>query len=513
MNIFSSIFSEIQKKQVISTIADEVALSWQYVILLTLSVVIATLGLLVNNSVIIIGAMILSPLMWPIIGLAMGTVASKRSLLHNSVILLSLSLVIILAVSFVIASFSPFSTFGSEVITRANPNLFDLGIALATGIAATLLILWPKYAESVAGVAVAASLLPPFAVTGIALSAGRYDYAWGSFLLFVTNLVSIIFAGIIIFSLGRFFIRERESDIRRRRIGFAVSTLIIIGLGVQLGFSLKGLVEQERMSAMIQQITTDFFVESVEGVVVTGVEARQTGEGSIRSVVSLQVPSGKVVTVAQKNALVTELDKAFKQDVTLSLRITSVSGAQEEVFDHVGVLRGQVEQLISEYLADNVSSKVQVDSLLLYELDDMYNAELSLQIPEGLAFLYEDRQELMIFLRSRLNERIDLSVRVATYEIVDRVAYTPVVQEVLRDLEQGFYAFVEQQTGLLVSSDLRLVYNLEEDTYTVTGTVDVPVSSDSFSQVEFYEQLSRYYTRYAIPFGKINWKIRFISVY
>jgi hypothetical protein len=247
--------------------------------------------------------------------------------------------------------------------------------------------------------------------------------------------------------------------------------------------------------------------------VVTGVEARQTGEGSIRSVVSLQVPSGKVVTVAQKNALVTELDKAFKQDVTLSLRITSVSGAQEEVFDHVGVLRGQVEQLISEYLADNVSSKVQVDSLLLYELDDMYNAELSLQIPEGLAFLYEDRQELMIFLRSRLNERIDLSVRVATYEIVDRVAYTPVVQEVLRDLEQGFYAFVEQQTGLLVSSDLRLVYNLEEDTYTVTGTVDVPVSSDSFSQVEFYEQLSRYYTRYAIPFGKINWKIRFISVY
>jgi uncharacterized hydrophobic protein (TIGR00271 family) len=191
--------------------------SMSFFFLLLLSSAIATFGLLANSAPAIIGAMIIAPLMTPIMGLSYGVIQLSWSQIARSFITVALGILVVIAVSFISSRFIDIRVAGTEMLSRAFPTLLDLGVAMAAGAAGAFALSRASIRNSIAGVAVAVALVPPLAVVGIGLGLGRRatadvglsfrdiglfdagnDIAAGAFVLFLTNLAAIIMvAGIV----------------------------------------------------------------------------------------------------------------------------------------------------------------------------------------------------------------------------------------------------------------------------------------------------------------------------
>ena len=189
-------------------------LSVSFFLLLVSSAAIATLGLLANSAAVIIGAMIVAPLMDPILSLAFGIATSNQKITMRSLITISIGCLLVIATSFTIANIIDIAQVKSEVTNRITPNLIDLGVAIVAAIAGSFSLTRVRISNSIAGVAIAVALVPPLCVTGIGLSFGSSfiaqigrnnlpgltnQLAQGSFLLFMANLIGIAISSLIIF--------------------------------------------------------------------------------------------------------------------------------------------------------------------------------------------------------------------------------------------------------------------------------------------------------------------------
>lgn len=179
--------------------------SVQFYLLATLSCVLATLGLLTDSVAVIIGAMLVAPLMGPIMGLALSSVHDQPRLYRRATIGLSSGVVLSIGLSALIAliarslPFGVLSAIPHEIEVRAHPSFFDLGVALSGGAAGAYATARMKGAAAVIGVAIATALMPPLCSVGIGLAISNIEIARGAFLLFLTNFVAIAFAAILVF--------------------------------------------------------------------------------------------------------------------------------------------------------------------------------------------------------------------------------------------------------------------------------------------------------------------------
>lgn len=193
-------------------------LDFSFILLVLLSSVIATLGLLMNSPATIIGAMLVAPLMSPIIGLGLGSIRGDDRLLRDATkALLQGAVMAILIASFLAMSnrlipFAPLTPdqLPSEVIARTRPTPMDLGVAVAGGLAAAFALAMPNISAALPGVAIATALLPPLSVVGIGLAYQRWDVAGGAFLLFTTNSVAIAASAMLVFFVLGFTPRSVE---------------------------------------------------------------------------------------------------------------------------------------------------------------------------------------------------------------------------------------------------------------------------------------------------------------
>ena len=190
--------------------------SFGYFLMLFLSTIIATFGLISNSAPAIIGAMIIAPLMAPVISFSFGINNSNWVLASRSMLTILSGTLIVIGLSFLCTWALGLRITESEILNRTSPTLLDLGIAMAAGAAAAFSYTRKSILNSIAGVAIAVALLPPLAVTGIGLAYGIMEYsetglslaelgaytgsigiAEGSFLLFLINLVGIILVSCI----------------------------------------------------------------------------------------------------------------------------------------------------------------------------------------------------------------------------------------------------------------------------------------------------------------------------
>ncbi|WP_418277760.1 DUF389 domain-containing protein [Isoptericola jiangsuensis] len=173
--------------------------------MLVLSVAIATLAVLQDSTAVVIGAMLVAPLMTPILGLAAALVSGWAVRSLRSLALIIAGVVVAVGLAFVIStwvpSVVPFDT-NSQISSRVNPTLLDMLVALAAGAAGAFATADRRVASSLGGVAIAVALVPPLSVVGVALSAGRPEDAAGALLLFSTNFVSIVLSAAVVFVLA-----------------------------------------------------------------------------------------------------------------------------------------------------------------------------------------------------------------------------------------------------------------------------------------------------------------------
>ncbi|MDY6938470.1 MAG: DUF389 domain-containing protein [Cyanobacteriota bacterium] len=215
--------------------------SFSFCFLLMLSSAISTLGLLADSAATIIGAMIIAPLMGPIVSVAYAMIAGNRRLLRRSLLTSVIGAIITIFTSMITIWLVGLEAVGSEVMARANPSLIDLGVALAAGAAGGFANSRRPIANTLPGVAIAVALVPPLSTVGIGLALGHSSLAGGALLLFTTNFTGIIFSG------GLVFLCQGYGSIKRAQRGLSVSILILSLLGIPLTFSLQNLLVKENV--------------------------------------------------------------------------------------------------------------------------------------------------------------------------------------------------------------------------------------------------------------------------
>lgn len=227
--------------------------------LMALATIIASLGLVVDSVAVVIGAMLVAPLMTPILALSASLAMAWPSRQLSAVLLVAAGCLGAIGVAWLVATLLPpqrFAELPGEVLSRTNPSLIDLGIGLAAGAAGAYATVRSKADAALPGVAVAVALVPPLATTGILLQQGEGALAGGAALLFLTNLAAIVLAAVAVFLATGFTPRaraeRRRGDIRR---GIAIALLAVAAVAYPLGRQSADLVErQEAQTAIGEQI-------------------------------------------------------------------------------------------------------------------------------------------------------------------------------------------------------------------------------------------------------------------
>jgi len=208
--------TEEKRDSIYRAILDSSHIDIEYVALLILAGLIALFGLLENSAAVIIGAMLISPLMNPILSAALALLLGDGKLGKRSAALLILSIVGVVGITWLVASLTPLTQATPEILARTTPNLLDLFIAILSGLAGTLALRGGSVAMTILpGVAIAVAVVPPLSVVGYGLSTHQGSVASGAFLLFVTNLVAIIISAVAMSGHGVFSPVEKRNKAGR----------------------------------------------------------------------------------------------------------------------------------------------------------------------------------------------------------------------------------------------------------------------------------------------------------
>lgn len=196
---FFSFASEDRFKDLFLQLRSDAKIDSLYIVLMLLSTLLALLGLFANSVAVVIGAMLLAPLMSPIISNSMGLLRGDEKLISQSMKKIALGVTLTLLASSILTLLLPQTELSHEIKARIHPNLLDLGVAVFSGIAAAYSKSHRELLNNLAGVAIAVALVPPLATAGIGLGRGELYIFEGALLLFVTNLFGITVAAVLTF--------------------------------------------------------------------------------------------------------------------------------------------------------------------------------------------------------------------------------------------------------------------------------------------------------------------------
>jgi uncharacterized hydrophobic protein (TIGR00271 family) len=244
------------RSAVIRDVTDDAVPRSSFYILVLLSTAIASYGLLANSTAVVIGAMLIAPLMGPIYGIALGLLREDRRLFFAAMLSEAIGIVLAVGLAFVIGSLPLRPDFGTEILARTRPNLYDLVVAIVAGVAGAYARSSERISPTLPGVAIATALVPPLAVCGLCLSDARWDAAFGAFLLFVTNLLAIEIAAAIVFALAGLTLMPATdgrtiAGLLRR---FAIPVILLIPISAFLLQTLTVLVREDRLSRNLRRV-------------------------------------------------------------------------------------------------------------------------------------------------------------------------------------------------------------------------------------------------------------------
>lgn len=216
---------------------------YRFAVLQSLAVLIALFGLLANSAAVVIGAMLVAPLMRPVLSVAATLVMGLpiRQAVSFAIVIVASAGSIFLA--WAITALIPLNEthIPGEILARTEPTLLDLGIALAAGAAGAYALVRREVSDALPGVAVAVALVPPLATVGATLALGRPDLSWGALLLYLTNLAAIVLIGALVFILTGFVPRARIIRSEQRiRTGVITASVAVLAVSVPLGLHSYG---------------------------------------------------------------------------------------------------------------------------------------------------------------------------------------------------------------------------------------------------------------------------------
>ncbi len=294
-----------------------------YVVLLTLATIIATYGVISSSTATVIGAMIIAPLMTPIMAATLAIVLGSGSRMSQSIMVVLLSVLYVIGLAILLSVFiSPVVIdFGTnpEITSRVSPNLLALFVALASGAAGAFAISRADVSDSLPGVAIAISLVPPLSVVGISLSKAHWLAAGGAFVLFLTNFLAIVLAGgAVLWLSGVSQQMTAEQDIQRKKaIQTAFMGILIVGM--LLGLNGYRTLELDRDNTIAWQ-TTSTWLEGTSYTVTSVTLTYHPADVLVAGPAHVRVGVGGTGPLPDIIELAASLEKNLGYPVTLEVR-------------------------------------------------------------------------------------------------------------------------------------------------------------------------------------------------
>jgi uncharacterized hydrophobic protein (TIGR00271 family) len=287
----------------------------RFTILLFLSTVIATQGVIGDSTATVIGAMIIAPLMTPIVASTAALMMGNMRRAHRSLLLVALGALGVIAVSagfgILAVNVIDFDS-NTQITARVAPRVLDLIIALAAGAAGAFAMSRDDIADSLPGAAISIALVPPLCVVGIALSAAQWSDAWGALLLFLTNFLSIMLAGGGVFALlGLSGAVTKGMSISRKHRAYRIITLGVLLIAIPLSATTAKVGRDTIAQVKVTNIVTQWASRYPSNIVLKSV---LVSGGTVEIIVS---GTEKPATIKDLGALI---QSEVKQVVNVDLR-------------------------------------------------------------------------------------------------------------------------------------------------------------------------------------------------
>lgn len=258
---------------VIANVSDGGGLSPRFTFMAVMSCGIAILGLLQSSGAVVIGAMLISPLMGPIVQLGFSLCVVDFRMMGRALLALLVGMALALLTAMCIVWLSPLREATSEILARTQPTLFDLLVALLSGLAGGYAVITRK-GEAIVGVAIATALMPPLAVVAFGLATGDMRVAGGAMFLFMTNLLAIALSVTLI---AKWYGFGMENSPRHTAWQAGVIATTFILLALPLGLALREIGQQTWAANQARAVVTRYLGDrraSIEHMSVVRAEHR-----------------------------------------------------------------------------------------------------------------------------------------------------------------------------------------------------------------------------------------------
>lgn len=427
--LFDSVFSQTQ-------------LSRHYIVQLVFSTIITTLGIITNNTAVVIGAMLISPLFWPVLGIALGIITTRKNILKDAAISFSASVVMVLFFSTIITVLLPVNDLNPEITSRINPNTIDLFIALAASVLGVFSLYYPTISATAAGVAISISLLPPLCVAGIGVASLSSEIVGKSLLLFGTNIGAIVFMGVIALYLLKIRPRKAKEEVRFK-YGVFISGILMAALSIPLTIYFKESLNQNIITGEVNRIINQNVKEisSEARVGRVNIDLLSISEDTPLAVDAVvYLPEGVYITQAQKQDLLDQISTVTNKNVSLEIDIISTLSLQSEEDQQKNLLKQSIREIINQEMR-NLDKDIVIDEISIKIPDtrtdpDKQDANIVVRVKQfgEVPLSYEDLQNIKSFLEFKLDITANIEIELLP---ISRLRESAIETDIYRRVDEG----------------------------------------------------------------------------
>lgn len=333
--------------------------------LLISAIMIASIGLDLNSPAVIIGAMLISPLMSPILGIGLSIGINDRKTLSLSIRHFAIAIAVSLITSVIYFLITPFGNLGSEIAARTTPTALDVMVAFFGGIAGIIAVTRKDLINAVPGVAIATALLPPLCVTGFGIANLNWEIAWGSFYLFFLNSTFVSLATYIIVRILRFPYKQYVNTMERRRNSILM-VLVSFILIIPSFFKMSEILAEVQRENQLKTYLTEVFDQKNLEVIDWEMEDRDNGLSELAISIfgpeyipedSLQVfkEMVKQYNIGDCEVKITQLREKPRNTDGLTLKIKELESGLLQLEEQQTAQLSAVELHKKEHEADSLS--------------------------------------------------------------------------------------------------------------------------------------------------------------
>lgn len=356
LELFNLHKGEEDKEKTLIAVKNNIEFTGSNLWILSGAIIVASVGLNVNSTAVIIGAMLISPLMGPIVGAGFALGIYDFGILKKSLINLLIATLVGLLVSTIYFYLSPFKEVQSELLARTSPNIYDVIIAFFGGLVGAITITRVEKGNPIPGAAIATALMPPLCTAGFGLATGNFKFFFGALFLYSINCVFICISTYGIVKYLKYPAKKEVDAFHQKRVKYGVTTIIILMLLPSAYFAFS-LYKQQQFKQGVETFIEKEFIQKGNTIVY-----KKTSYSSTSSIIELAFLN-KTVSENELNALNKDLIKYGIKNAKLIIRknsIDNISDFKNDILNEVsktGIKLDEKDHRIEELSYDIAKNK------------------------------------------------------------------------------------------------------------------------------------------------------------